>query len=172
MPYRRTTILLTSLLVLASCQDADVSNDYPSKDSKKQQQVDGKAFGPDGLMIFGTREEPESGAGGSIIGVNSYLWRATLDTVSFMPLASADPFGGVVITDWYSPPGVQSERFKLNVYILGADLRADGVRASVFRQLQDDSGTWTAESVDKQTGTDLEDAILTRARQLRIAGLK
>ncbi len=172
MPYRRTAILLTGFLFLVSCQNVEVESDYPTSDSKKQQQVRGKAFGEDGLMIFGTGEEPESGAGGSIIGVNSYLWRATLDTVSFMPLASADPFGGVVITDWYSPPGAQSERFKLNVYILGADLRADGVRASVFRQQQDGTGNWIDQEVDQQTGTDLEDAILTRARQLRIAGLQ
>jgi hypothetical protein len=172
MPYRRTAILFTGLLFLAACENADVESNYPSPDSKKQQQVSGKAFGDKGLMLFGTGEEPESGAGGSIIGVNSYLWRATLDTVSFMPLASADPFGGVVITDWYAPPGAQNERFKLNVYILGADLRADGVRASVFRQLQDGSGNWIDSAVDEQTGTDLEDAILTRARQLRIAGLQ
>jgi hypothetical protein len=172
MPYRRTAILLTGLLFLASCQNADVETDYPNSDSKKQQQVKGKAFGEDGILLFGSREEPESGAGGSIIGVNSYLWRATLDTVSFMPLASADPFGGVVITDWYAPPGAQNERFKLNVYILGTDLRADGVRASVFRQLQDGSGGWIDSAVDGQTATELEDAILTRARQLRIAGLQ
>ena len=172
MPYRRTAILLTGFLFLASCQNADVESDYPTSDSKKQQQVQGKTFGEDGIVLLGSRDEPESGAGGSIIGVNSYLWRATLDTVSFMPLASADPFGGVVITDWYSPPGAQSERFKLNVYILGADLRADGVRASVFRQLQDGTGNWIDQEVDQKTGTDLEDAILTRARQLRIAGLQ
>jgi hypothetical protein len=172
MLFRRTAILLSGFLFLASCQSADVESDYPTPDSKKQQQVQGKAFGEGGLTIFGSGEEPESGAGGSIIGVNSYLWRATLDTVSFMPLASADPFGGVVITDWYSPPGAQGERFKLNVFILGADLRADGVRASVFRQLQDGSDNWIDQTVDQQTATDLEDAILTRARQLRIAGLQ
>jgi hypothetical protein len=100
--------------------------------------------------------------------VNSYLWRASLDTMSFMPLASADPFGGVIITDWYMPPEVSRERFKVNVYILGRDLRADGLRAAVFRQSQDLLGNWVDARVDQRTATDLEDAILTRARQLRI----
>jgi Domain of unknown function (DUF3576) len=115
--------------------------------------------------IFGS---DKSGGGGSGVGVNSYLWRATLDTVSFMPLASADPFGGVIITDWYSPPDQPDERFKLNIFILGRELRADGVRASVFRQKRE-NGQWTDASVDQSTGTDLENAILTRARQIRLS---
>jgi hypothetical protein len=109
------------------------------------------------------------GGGGAGVGVNSYLWRATLDTLSFMPLASADPFGGVIITDWYSPPEQQAERFKVNIFILGRELRADGVRASVFRQKRDPGGSWVDASVDQATGTDLENAILTRARQMRLS---
>lgn len=172
MSYRRTAIWLLGLFILTSCEGAQTESDYPNSKSKKAQQVEGTVFGDQGLVFFGTRDDPEPGTGSGGIGVNSYLWRATLDTVSFMPLASADPFGGVVITDWYSPPGSQNERFKLNVYILGADLRADGVSASVFRQAQDGAGNWVDQTVDGQTATELEDAILTRARQLRIAGLQ
>jgi hypothetical protein len=109
------------------------------------------------------------GPGGTGVGVNSYLWRATLDTVKFMPLASADPFGGVIITDWYSPPDQPEERFKLNIFILGRELRADGVRASVFRQKRNPDGQWIDAAVDHATGTDLENAILTRARQMRLS---
>ena len=101
--------------------------------------------------------------------MNSFLWRASLDTISFMPLAAADPFGGVIITDWYSPPEAARERFKVNLYILGRDLRADGLRAAVFRQRQDTTGNWVDVQVDNRTAVDLEDAILNRARQLRIA---
>ena len=103
------------------------------------------------------------------VGVNSYLWRATLDTVSFMPIASTDPFGGVIITDWYSPSESLSERFKINVFILGRELRADGVRCTVFRQKRDPSGQWADAPVEQQTGTDIENAILTRARQMRLS---
>jgi hypothetical protein len=109
------------------------------------------------------------GGGGAGVGVNSYLWRATLDTLSFMPLASADPFGGVIITDWYSPPEQLGERFKVNIFILGRELRADGVKASVFRQQRDPGGNWVDASVDQATGTSLENAILTRARQMRLS---
>jgi hypothetical protein len=89
-----------------------------------------------------------------------------------MPLASADPFGGVIITDWYTPPQSQDERFKVNVFILGRDLRADGLRASVFRQQRLNDGDWVDAEVGTQTPIDLENAILTRARQLRIASLQ
>ena len=87
-----------------------------------------------------------------------------------MPLASADPFGGVIITDWYSPPDSPNERFKVNIFILGRELRADGVRASVFRQKRDaGTGNGSMPPVDQATGTDLENAILTRARQMRLS---
>ncbi len=127
-------------------------------------------FGSEGINILGGGEKG-SPSGGSQIGVNSYLWRASLDTVSFMPLASADPFGGVIITDWYSPPESQGERFKLNIYILGRTLRAGGIRAAVFRQRQDPFAGWVDAEVDEKTGVELENAILTRARQLRTSGL-
>ena len=113
----------------------------------------------------------DKGGGEAGVGVNSFLWRASLDTVSFMPLASADPFGGVIITDWYSPPETPDERFKVNVFILGRDLRADGVRASVFHQRKDPAGQWAEFPVDANTATDLENAILTRARQIRLSAV-
>ena len=127
-------------------------------------------FGEGGLTLGGT-QKPTDEAGATGIGVNSFLWRASLDTVSFMPLVSADPFGGVIITDWYSPPQSPSERFKINIYILGRALRADGIRASVFRQQQDTTAGWIDAPVASNTATDLENAILTRARQMRIAQL-
>lgn len=107
--------------------------------------------------------------GGRTLGVNSYLWRATLDTLSFVPLASADPFGGVVITDWYSPPQTPNERMKVTIYILDRTLRADGLKVAVFRQMKDAAGGWADAQVSGETATKLEDAILTRARELRLA---
>jgi hypothetical protein len=86
-----------------------------------------------------------------------------------MPLASADPFGGVIVTDWHSLPEAPSERLKVNVFILGRELRADGVRAAVFRQRREANGTWADVAVDEGTVSRLEDAILTRARELRLA---
>ena len=125
-------------------------------------------FGEGGLLNLnvggGGKQTPGSG-----ITVNTYLWRATLDTVAFMPLSSADPFGGVIITDWYTPPETPNERFKINIIILDQQLRADGVKATVFRQQLDSRNQWMDSPVDTKTSTDLENAILTRARQLRIS---
>jgi hypothetical protein len=177
---RGLDLLAAGLLVfgLAACGSDDTV--YPRQQSGKggaTYDANNSVFGEGGLNIFGGggADKPlEDGAagGGAGIGVNSYLWRASLDTISFMPLTSADPFGGVIITDWYSPPEAAGERFKVNVYILGRDLRADGIRASVFRQESNGAGGWTDAQVEQKTVVDLENAILSRARQLRIAGVQ
>jgi hypothetical protein len=104
------------------------------------------------------------------LGVNSYLWHATLDTLAFMPLASADPFGGVVITDWYVAPNAPDERLKVTIYILDRALRADGLKVVVFRQTRT-AGNWSDAQPSPDTAHKLEDAILTRARELRLATL-
>ena len=106
------------------------------------------------------------------IGVNGYLWRATLDTLAFMPLSSADPYGGTVITDWYTNPEKPDERFKCTVYILDSRLRADGLKVAVFKQSKDATGGWADAATAGQTETDIENAILTRARQLRLSNIK
>ena len=106
------------------------------------------------------------------IGVNSYLWRATLDTLSFMPLASADPYGGVVTTDWYINPERPTERFKVTVYILDARLRADGLSVNVYKEVSNGQGGWMPSPTADQTSSDIENAILTKARQLRLSNLK
>ena len=111
-------------------------------------------------------------SGEAQIGVNGYLWRATLDTLAFMPLVSADPYGGVVITDWYVNPDKPDERFKATVYILDTRLRADGLSVSVFREVSNGAGGWVSAPTSAQTSIDIENAILTRARQLRLSNLK
>jgi len=133
-------------------------------------QVQGKLFGEDGLVLFrgGSRDEAPARSG---IGVNAFLWRASLDTISFVPLLSADPFGGVIITDWYAPPESPDERFKMTVYILGRTLRADGVRVAVFRQERSGDGQWEDRPTNPETAVSLENKILDRARQLRTAQL-
>jgi hypothetical protein len=103
------------------------------------------------------------------IGVNAYLWRATLDTLSFMPLLSADPWGGVVNYDWYSDPRKPDERFKATVFILDTRLRADALNVSVTKEMRGADGQWVAAPLSDQTETDLENAILTKARQFNLA---
>ncbi|WP_374656676.1 DUF3576 domain-containing protein [Dongia sp.] len=161
-------------LTLAACNpNLGGEEKYPTTrqkgDAGPQYEENNTIFGEGGL--FGSQAKEDGSGGGAGVGVNSLLWRASLDTISFMPLVSADPFGGVIITDWYTPPATPDERFKVNVYILGRALRADGIRASVFRQ-QNQGGTWIDAPVALNTATDLENAILTRARQLRQSGLQ
>ncbi len=160
-------------VLLAGCAWGDPDTKYPEYQrggkGPHTSQPPASVFGPEGLTLFSTATPEEEGGGGGGIGVNSYLWRASLDTISFMPLASADPFGGVIITDWYSPAETPDERLKVNIVILGRQLRADGLRASVFRQRRDETGAWVDALVAPETPTELENAILTRARQLRIA---
>lgn len=148
-------------------------NDYSGYNPKTQEGTESGLSIMGSLFGFGGKKSDNGGGGGNGgppgVGVNSYLWRATLDTISFMPLASADPFGGVIISDWYSPSESPNERFKVNVFILGRELRADGVRCTVFRQKRDPGGQWVDASVDHQTDIDIENAILMRAREMRLS---
>jgi hypothetical protein len=130
---------------------------------------DGAGFNP--FKGLGGGGGPKAAASDGSIGVNGYLWRATLDTLAFMPLASADPYGGVIVTDWFVNPEKPDERFKATVYILDTRLRADGLNVNVFKQVNA-GGTWTDTPTADQTATDIENAILTRARQLRLSNIK
>lgn len=139
------------------------------------------ALGVVGLSACGSIPNPlggksakvrASGDNAAAIGVNGYLWRATLDTLSFMPLQSADPYGGVIVTDWYTNPEKPDERFKCTVYILDSRLRADGLNVAVFKQNRDATGNWVDAPTAGQTETDIENSILTRARQLRLSNIK
>src|SRR5580704_153501 len=120
--------------------------------------------GEGGLFSFGNKKNDSGGGGG--IGVNAFLWRGALDTLSFLPLSSADPFGGVIITDWYSPADATGERFKATAYILGRELRSDAIRISVFRQVNQ-GGRWVDAPVDPVVQADIENKVLERARKLR-----
>lgn len=168
--------LLTGLF--AGC-GADVQHPdwtpYDPKDQARRERY-GTITGSDGITLFSTgrRGTDQAGAqggggGGTGIGVNAYLWRASLETLDFIPLLSADPFGGLIITDWYQPAEAPDERFKLQVLIRDVALRADAVRVSVLRQRRDPRAGWVDVPADPRTATELEDKILTRARQIRIA---
>jgi alpha-beta hydrolase superfamily lysophospholipase len=124
-----------------------------------------------GLAACGGSERPEADVAASqvtAIGVNSYLWRATLETLSFMPLTQADSAGGVIVTDWYANPDNPTERVKVSVSILDLDLRADALRVAASREVLRD-GNWVAAPVQAATVQRLEDVILTKARDLRRA---
>jgi Domain of unknown function (DUF3576) len=109
-----------------------------------------------------------TGDSGQATTVNRYLWAASLETLDFLPVSSADPIAGLIITDWYINPESPSERFKTTVYILDSALRADALRVSVFRQERMEDGSWVDAATNPATSHEIENAILTRARQLRL----
>ncbi len=159
-------------LTLAGCNSVQSEAKYPTGADRTESGANNIYEKPQGIFgkggIFGGGKSKDNSHGDNGIDVNSYLWRASLDTVSFMPLASADPFGGTIITDWYVDPATPKERTKLNVFILGRELKADGVKVKAFRQTLKGSN-WVDAPVSADTGRKLEDAILTRARQMRVA---
>jgi len=128
-----------------------------------------RPFGPTVGDVMGMDGATRAAASAQTgIGVNAFLWRATLDTMAFMPLASADPWGGVINYDWYSDTSNPSERFKATVFILDTRLRADALNVTVTKEVRDATGAWIGAPVAAQTETDLENAILTKARQLNL----
>ena len=127
-----------------------------------------------GLSACASKDRPRADLAASqvtTIGVNSYLWRASLDALSFMPLLQADSSGGVIITDWYANPGNPGERMKVTVSILDRDLRADALRVAASRQVAQ-GAAWVDAPVQAATVQKLEEIILTRARDLRRSAFK
>jgi hypothetical protein len=174
-----TSLFLALTASISGCSSGALENaeyKYPEKQrkgmSKPSYSTDKKEsiFGEGGMDLFGNKRSRGDGDGsGGGIGVNSFLWQATLDTISFLPITSADAFGGVIITDWYSPPETPKERFKVNAFIIGKSLRADGIKITTFRQEKNEKGQWVDATVDPQISTDMENTVLTRARQLRMS---
>jgi hypothetical protein len=160
--WARLGVALGLVLALAACGESKpvYNSDYQDPRLFKP---DGGIFGRGGSILGGNKPEEGTGTG---IGVNAFLWRSSLETLSFMPLASADPFGGVIITDWYQPPAGTGERFKATAYILGRQLRADGIKVAIYRQVLQ-GGQWVDAPVSPATVSTIEDKILAKARELR-----
>jgi hypothetical protein len=155
---------------LTACGALSVEADYPEGD-KVATAESGSVFD------FFTFDKKDSAPQDSVqqaaapsggLSVNAVLWQASLETLSFMPLASADPIGGVIISDWYNDPAATNERVKVNLIISGLELRADALRASLFRETLRD-GRWVATATSVAAARQLENIILTRARDLAVS---
>jgi hypothetical protein len=161
-------ILLTvSLTFVASCGLGGVVEDQQSPEDRLKygDPNSGKLFG-DITIWGGKKKEGESEQRG--LSVNAVAWKATLDVLSFLPLVSADPFSGIIITDWYSEDDHQDERFKINAFIEGRALRSDSIKVSVFKQVKNKSGEWLVVDPDADSARKIENAILQRAREINI----
>ena len=159
---------------LSACGSVQGKQEYP----KSQYDKDKERFGSileskddGGFTLWDSKDRKRQYADAMMGGANGYLWRAALDTIGFMPLASSDSRGGVILTDWYTPPSSPNERLKLNVLIKDHTLRADGVKVSVFRQTKSEGKNtpigWVDAPANPNTASQIEDAILQRARQLK-----
>lgn len=133
-------------------------------------------FGDGGISLSAIRDGSFFGNGpdqrGGSLPVNKFIWQASLDTLSFLPLSSTDPFTGVIATDWGTTADAPGERFKVTAYVVNPDLAASSLKVAVYRELRNEDGLWVPATVDPGTAVKLEDAILTRARQIRVASLE
>ena len=169
-------LFAAALLALSACSylpsfpASDEEQKYPKSEEQRRKEKLGKVTGDEGLVVGGAGEKKDDG-GKNPLGVNSFLWRATLDTLAFLPITSADPFGGTVLTDWYEDPEAPGERYKVNVLILDRQLRADSLKISTFRQKKSSKGDWDNAPTDAKLARKLEDTVLTRARELRVKQL-
>jgi hypothetical protein len=163
------------LLGLAACE----SDAFRDAQTQSQAELDDDSMAArrarDGsvLEIFGintTVDDGSSRRGEAFAGsVNKHIWLASLDTLSFLPIASTDPFTGVIATDWGGATDADTERFRVTAYVTDTALSPDSLRVAVFREVREANGPWVTAPVSADTPRQIEDSILLRARQLRIA---
>ena len=183
--HLKFAVVGTLAFVMASCGGVDKNERELSEEALKRRGLnenfpmsneDRRAVGRGSLLgeaggfsLFGgSGNKPSSNNYSDVTGgVNAYLWRASLDTVSFMPLASADAIGGIIITDWFESADAKGERLKANIRITTKELRASGVDASLFRQ-ELKNGNWRDVEAKEELGIKLENKILSRAREIKI----
>ncbi len=156
-------------LILTSCS-TDLSpkdgQEAPMGRDETRKYADGKLLGEDFLM-FGAQKKYDPNAGGSM-RVNPCLWQASLDVTSFMPLASSDATGGVIITEWYTPGDKPNERIKLTITISDRVLRSDAIKVIMYKQVKGRNGDWVNATVDAEAMRQMEDLILTKAREIKV----
>lgn len=170
------TITLTALLstlMFNSCTNdltAPANDPVPMGRQEARKNDYGRFFGTD-FLLFGAPKKPVHVQGSLSPKVNGYLWQASLDVLSFLPLVSADASGGIIVSEWYIVPNSPHERVKVTVYISDAQLRADALKVAIHKQSKTKSGDWITAATDMATATEMENIILSKARQLRVKSL-
>ena len=165
--FRKLFFSFILLILITGCEGMSVDRSYPDPLARKKT-TKGKLFGEEGITLFNSKEKKQSQSN-TIAGMslNKYLWRASLDVISFIPLISADPFGGTIITDWYTPTGTSGERFKLNIFILDEKFSVNSLKVSAFSQKKNSNGVWIDSSTSPNFQVNIENAIFSRARQIK-----
>lgn len=164
----KTTALVGVCFALVACGNVERADSNPRPHDAPQ--GEGLFSGKSGNMLdaFGGGGSLGGGlAGGAGIGVNPYLWRASLESVSFMPIYQADSAGGAILTDWYTNPNAAEEQFKVNILLLGRELSPSALNVSVFKRVKTANG-WSELGAQETTANELEETILTNARSYRV----
>ena len=165
--YSGAAVLLISALAIAGCENSGNTRAYTGTINNPGGPKATETNRPTGARADFSKDSP-TGERAATVQVNRYAWRAALDAVAFMPLASSDPYGGAIATDWYVAQRSPNERLRVNVLVGGPELRADTVRVTVFRQEKKGArGEWANVPADPGVGQGLENVILQRARELR-----
>jgi len=138
-------------------------------DAENRLRTGGGLFGKGGLEMFNTDKKGQGGVASAGMPINPYLWRGSLEVVDFMPLLSADPFGGVIITDWYTDQNNTNQRCKLNIFIKGVEMKTDNLKVNSFCQTLSKDNNWIDEKVDKSNNRQLENAILNTAKKIKLS---
>ena len=147
--------------------DPAKNKELAMKDAENRLRTGGGLFGKETGLTLGTKE---NNTAVSSIGmpINPYLWKGSLETVDFMPLSSADPFGGIIITDWYSDGQTINERCKINIFIKGLELKTSNLKVNTFCQSFENS-KWVDLPISASLNAQLEDAILNKAKKIKLA---
>lgn len=169
MIYRPIILFILALLV-AAC-NAQVERNYKDYHpevgedlrNSKMQSIITKSDDP--IIIYGKKNSSDTGAAGSGFA-GTYLWRASLESISFMPLVSSDSNGGAIITDWYADPASPNEQFKFNIFIMSPELQISSIKVNAFKQVRT-GGHWVSVNVNKELARNVEDNILKKAIVLR-----
>lgn len=155
--------------VVASC--SSIKTTAPEVNPTDMPKGPGLFSGESGNILSAFKKNAQGAETGGNIGVNIFLWRASLENLSFMPIKTADSNGGVIATDWYTSPDKPHEKVRANVLILGKKLQASALQVTLFKQIQDAKGNWADAPTNAATARALEDTILTKARALRVQSL-
>ena len=143
--------------------------DLAMNDAQNRLRTGGGLLGKKGSFNFlGDNEEASNQVTGLGMPINPYLWKASLETISFMPLSSTDPFAGTIITDWYTSETSQGERCKLNIFINGKDLKTDNLKVSSFCQTLKNN-QWVNTPTKPEENMRLENVILNEAKKIKLS---
>ena len=163
-------LLSGTVTLISGCAQNNKSyrqeKDPQTPDEERVSRV-GKLWGPDSISLFGDTPRSQGAADPNLFPINKYLWRATLDALTHLPLRQADAKSGVILTEWYQDPDHPTERIKVDVHITTQALQADGLTVSVFRQKRAGSGQWVDAVMSQDTAEKMTKLILSKARQLK-----